>query len=238
MTTSMETVDTDQLRGIHLFHRLGCPRCELALLALLEKDLGFTEHAVPQLRVAAAKSGCLEYPVLVVDGRSTSGAMAILTGLARSRTGRDLLPDGAADLEAVEAWVDQHESLRTLLECLGRETTEMPATEAARRLAAVLGELDRWLDHRAWIGGRRLTVADLVWATSLARLGPLGTRHPNIARWLEQVRGRPAFRRAIEDNMPLGVRVSRGIWARLLRHLPRLRSSRSATALLSTGRQV
>ena len=66
-----------------------------------------------------------------------------------------------------------------------------------------LGELEAALAHRAWLVGEDFTVADLLMASVLelaVRFDLLGD-HPALAAWQRAVYGRPAHRKAQEDQL-------------------------------------
>jgi len=88
----------------------------------------------------------------------------------------------------------------------------------AHRLARgyVAPQLDRHLDYverelagRTWLVGDELTAADIQMSypvEAVASRGGLGTR-PNLTRFLEAIRARPAYRRALDRGGPVNLPV-------------------------------
>ena len=56
-----------------------------------------------------------------------------------------------------------------------------------------------------WVGGDRLTLADIAWAVNLHRLDLMGFPFdgwPGVEAWHRRLRARPSFRRALVDHEP------------------------------------
>ncbi|MEM8740683.1 MAG: glutathione binding-like protein, partial [Pseudomonadota bacterium] len=76
-------------------------------------------------------------------------------------------------------------------------------------LAAIRYHLDYidWLaDHRRWLGGERMSLADLAAAAQLSCLDYIGdidwARVPNATIWYARIKSRPAFRPLLADSLP------------------------------------
>ena len=69
------------------------------------------------------------------------------------------------------------------------------------------GFVEAHLAEHEWFAGEELTAADIQMIYPVAagplRAGLTPASHPNIHRWLDQVRSRPAYERAIEKGGPL-----------------------------------
>ena len=74
------------------------------------------------------------------------------------------------------------------------------------QLALHLDTLERALGDRPWFAGERFTVADAQLSFPVeiagARLGLLGTVRPRLQDWLDRLRARPAYLRALERGGP------------------------------------
>lgn len=83
------------------------------------------------------------------------------------------------------------------------EKDEAAASRREPALRQRLDQLQAALDGRDWLAGDRFTVADLLMADILrapAGHGLLDDRH-GLAAYLERATGRPAFRKALADQM-------------------------------------
>lgn len=82
--------------------------------------------------------------------------------------------------------------------------TEGPIREAALvRISKRLSELSTALRGRAYLTGERFTVADLMMATVLNQLREtdLITKEPSLAEWHKRCIERPAYKKALADQM-------------------------------------
>ena len=74
------------------------------------------------------------------------------------------------------------------------------------QLALHLNFLDRELADRPWFAGENFTVADAQMSFPIEiaglRMHMLGAARPNLQRWLDRVRARPAYARALEQGGP------------------------------------
>ncbi|RMF34747.1 MAG: glutathione S-transferase family protein, partial [Alphaproteobacteria bacterium] len=75
--------------------------------------------------------------------------------------------------------------------------------------AAIRYHLDYidWLaDHRRWLAGERLSIADLAAAAQLSSLDYIGDvdweRVPNAKDWYARIKSRPSFRSLLADSLP------------------------------------
>jgi len=66
-----------------------------------------------------------------------------------------------------------------------------------------LGRLSEWLDDKTWLEGDRFTIGDLVMTTTLRflRHTNLVDEFPNLAGFLKRAEARPAFQRALSDQL-------------------------------------
>ncbi len=97
--------------------------------------------------------------------------------------------------------------LRPLLDGIGRGFDRQ---FLGPQLALHLNFLDRELDARPWFAGDEFSVADAQMSFPLeiagTRLRALGAARPNLQRWLDRLRARPAYARAVERGGPYELR--------------------------------
>ncbi len=119
-----------------------------------------------------------------------------------------------AEARRLVAWLDHHfyglavhpmmtERLRKRLD---RQTPDAGAIrEAMRWTNRQLDYLDYLLDHRAWLAGPRLSLADLTAAAHLSVADYLGAvdwrAHEPLRRWYSGLKSRPSFRPLLAERM-------------------------------------
>ena len=115
---------------------------------------------------------------------------AMLNGTAADR----------AEIRRLVTWFDTH---------FFREITGPPDTRALRDAmkAAVehLDYIDYLLDHRAWLGGATMSLADLAAAAQISVADYLGgidwKTHTTAKRWYVGMKSRPSFRPLLAERM-------------------------------------
>ncbi len=89
---------------------------------------------------------------------------------------------------------------------LRRVAAGMRARYLGPQLALHLDVLERALDGHAWFAGERFTVADVQMSFPVeiagVRLGLLGDARPKLQDWLDRLRARPAYVRALQRGGP------------------------------------
>ncbi len=89
---------------------------------------------------------------------------------------------------------------------LRRVSAGMRARFLGPQLALHLDVLERTLDDRPWLAGARFTVADVQMSFPIEiagmRLRLLGSVRPKLQDWLDRLRARPAYVRALERGGP------------------------------------
>jgi glutathione S-transferase len=108
-------------------------------------------------------------------------------------------PDVSRDMEIAwwQSTVDNGVSLKTLIE-----------SYAAHRQA--LMRLEDRLQNREWLFGKRISVLDIAWFTTIHDLKVIGydlSRHPYLRSYYERLLLRPAFREEIQIKGPLKIIV-------------------------------
>lgn len=78
--------------------------------------------------------------------------------------------------------------------------------EAKRIIASIYTVIETQLGQREYIVGENFTLADCSAAPALwyaTRNAPLDGKHPRIAAYLERLKARPSFARAVKESEPL-----------------------------------
>ncbi len=107
-----------------------------------------------------------------------------------------------AALNSVEPFINQLGALDLFLR--DRDWVKLARPELEQQVTVRLAELSAWLGDRDYLEGR-FTAGDLLMATVLHNLRhtDLVSREPVLSDWLARCEGRPAFRKALADQMAL-----------------------------------
>ena len=130
---------------------------------------------------------------------------ALINGTAANR----------AETRRLVAWFDQHfyrdvtaQLLheRMIKRLVHRTTPDARALREAMKAAmGHLDYVDYLLDHRTWIGGATMTLADLAAAAQISVADYLGgidwKNHEQTARWYRGFKSRPSFRPLLSERM-------------------------------------
>lgn len=130
---------------------------------------------------------------------------ALINGTAANR----------AETRRLVAWFDQHfyrdvtaQLLheRMIKRLVHRTTPDARALrEAMKAAVGHLDYVDYLLDHRTWIGGPTMTLADLAAAAQISVADYLGgidwKNHEQTARWYRGFKSRPSFRPLLSERM-------------------------------------
>lgn len=122
---------------------------------------------------------------------------------------------GRAEIRRLTAWVDQifyadvvapllTERMRKRI--VHRAPPDAGALrEAMRRANTHMDYMDYLLDHRSWLGGGSLSLADITAAAHLSVADYLGgidwTGHDPVKRWYAGFKSRPSFRPLLSERM-------------------------------------
>ncbi len=202
------------------------PASRQVRLALGEKRLGFDESVVryweqPKDFAALNPSGLT--PVLVerAGGEPVTicEARAILEHLEREYPEHDLLgsePADRAEARRLMQWFDRkfdnevnayllHEKLeKRLLKMGAPDLYAMRQGRDALRLHLIY--LEKLLQARDWLAGRRLSLADFAGAAHISVLDYFGDipwrDFPGVKTWYMKIKSRPAFRPLLTDRWP------------------------------------
>ncbi|MEO1000017.1 MAG: glutathione S-transferase family protein [Pseudomonadota bacterium] len=202
-----------------LFHLPLSPFCRKVRLVLAEKRL---EVELIEERTWEGRMDFLvlnpagTVPVLQIDGRTLADSTAITEYLDETVADPPLLPSdpaGRAEARRLVAWFDdkfhREVTANLLYERVNKRLMKTGHPDSARikaGLKAVKVHLDYidWLaDHRRWLAGDVLTLADFAAAAHLSCLDYIGdvdwSRSPAAKDWYARVKSRPAFRPLLAD---------------------------------------
>lgn len=161
-----------------------------------------------------------ETPVFVeADGGAVVDSMAICEYLEEVYPQRPLLPEAVferAETRRLIGWfdgrfrIDVTEKILTekVLRRLRRsgEPDSRRVREGGAALREHLGHVNWLAEHRNWLAGDALSLADFAAAGHLSVLDYLGevnwANFPEAATWYARIKSRPAFRALLADRVP------------------------------------
>lgn len=207
---------------LELIHMPLCPYGRKVRLVLAEKrvearlttaipwDLG---EAVYDLNPAG------ELPVLLDGGRPLAESCAIAEFLEETRADPALIPGNVherAEVRRLVHWFDM-KFARDVTGNILNEKVYKPLKRAGEpemaRIRAGIRNLHIHLDyigflseHRNWLAGRHLSLADFAAGAHLSCLDYVGivpwSKYPEAAEWYRRLKSRPAFRGLLADRVP------------------------------------
>jgi glutathione S-transferase len=203
------------------FHPLAS-YCHKALIALYENDTPFTPHVV-DLMDKAQNAAFKEiwpigkFPVLRDDatGRIVPESTTIIDYLSRRYPGpTKLIPEdaeAAAEARALDRFYDLHVHMVMQKIIADRmrpqgEDDKAGVAEARSKLHTALGIAEKDMAARTWAAGETFTIADCSAAPPLFFINmavtPLAGAYPNVAAYLERLKQRPSYARALKEAEP------------------------------------
>jgi glutathione S-transferase len=158
-------------------------------------------------------------PVLKLDGRTLTESMAICEYVDDLYPEPSLMPqsaEGRYEVRRLVSWFDDkfhHDVTANLLyERVNRKLmkTGYPDSRAvkmgAQRIKYHLDYMAWLLDHRRWLAGDRMTLADFAAAAHLSSLDYISdvdwNRSDVVKDWYAKIKSRPAFRSILADQVP------------------------------------
>jgi glutathione S-transferase len=196
--------------------------CHKALIALYENGTPFTPHLVDLAdeKASAAFKAIWpvgKFPVLRDEaaGRTIPESTSIIEYLAYRYPGPVRLvpeePEAAFDARAMDRFCDlsihvpMQKIITDRLRATGQNDT-VGVAQARDVLHAALAMIEREMAGKAWVTGDAFTMADCAAAPALfyvdLRIAPLGGAYPNVAAYLDRLKRRPSFARALEEAQP------------------------------------
>jgi glutathione S-transferase len=205
-----------------LFHVPLSPFCRKVRLVLAEKRIEcqlveerYWEKSAEFLR----RNPAGKVPVLRIDGKIMAESAAICEWLDEAYPEPSLMPEGADERYEVRRlvnWFDDkfHSEVTSnlLYERVNKKITGEGYPESrnvkagAQKIKFHLDYMTWLLDHRRWLAGDRMTLADFAAAAHLSSLDYIRdvdwNRSANVKDWYAKIKSRPAFRSILADAVP------------------------------------
>lgn len=205
-----------------LFHVPLSPFCRKVRLVMGEKRLEVElveERYWEQDPDFLRRNPAAKVPVLKMDGKMMAESSAICEYLEEQYPDPALMPrdaDGRYEVRRLVAWFDDkfhHEvTAKLLYERVNRKLmgTGYPDSSNVKAGAkAIKYHLDymHWLlDHRRWLAGDVMSLADFTAAAHLSALDYISdvdwNRSAVVKDWYATIKSRPAFRAILADQVP------------------------------------
>ncbi|MBO9452332.1 glutathione S-transferase family protein [Tropicibacter sp. R16_0] len=205
-----------------LFHVPLSPFCRKVRLSLAEKKIEvelveerYWEEDPDFLR----RNPAGKVPVIKLDGKMMAESAAICEYIEETRPEPSLMPkdaDARYEVRRLVSWFDDkfhHEVTSKLLyERVNKKMTGQGYPDSRNVKAgakAIKYHLDymAWLlDHRRWLAGDAMTLADFAAAAHLSSLDYISdvdwNRSQIVKDWYAKIKSRPAFRSILADQIP------------------------------------
>ncbi len=205
-----------------LFHVPLSPFCRKVRLCMGEKRLELElveERYWEQDPDFLRRNPAAKVPVLKMDGKMMADSTAICEYLEEKYPDTALMPrdpDGRYEVRRLVAWFDDkfHNEVtsKLLYERVNRKLmgTGYPDSKNVKAGAkAIKFHLDymHWLlDHRRWLAGDMMSMADFAAAAHLSSLDYISdvdwNRSAVVKDWYATIKSRPAFRAILADQVP------------------------------------
>lgn len=205
-----------------LFHVPLSPYCRKVRLSLAEKKIEVElveERYWEQDPDFLRRNPAGKVPVLRLDGQIMSESAAICEYIEETRPEPALMPktpEARFEVRRLVGWFDDkfhHEVTSKLLyERVNKKVTGQgyPDSKNVKQGAkAIKYHLDymAWLlDHRRWLAGDQMTLADFAAAAHLSSLDYISdvdwNRSQVVKDWYAKIKSRPAFRSILADQVP------------------------------------
>ena len=204
-----------------LFHVPLSPHCRKVRLSLAEKKIEVElveERYWEQDPDFLRRNPAGKVPVLRLDGIMMSESAAICEYIEETRPDPSLLPsDPVQKLEVrrLVSWFDDkfhHEVTSKLLyERVNKKMMKAGYPDSknvkagAKAIKFHLGYMTWLLDHRRWLAGDMMTLADFAAAAHFSALDYISdvdwTRSHVVKDWYAKIKSRPAFRSILADQV-------------------------------------
>ena len=205
-----------------LYHVPLSPFCRKVRLSLAEKRIEvelveerYWEEDADFLR----RNPAGKVPVLRLDGIMMSESAAICEYIEETRPEPSLMPEGAEarlEVRRLVSWFDDkfHREVtsKLLYERVNKKVMKQgypDSTNVKAGAKAIKYHLDymTWLlDHRRWLAGDKMSLADFAAAAHLSALDYISdvdwNRSEVVKDWYAKIKSRPAFRALLADQIP------------------------------------
>ncbi|SPF81154.1 FtsZ-binding protein FzlA [Pseudoprimorskyibacter insulae] len=205
-----------------LYHVPLSPFCRKVRLSLAEKKIEcelieerYWEKSTDFMR----RNPAGKVPVLKIDGMTLSESSAICEYLEETCPEPSLMPKSAEnryEVRRLVSWFDDkfhHEVTSKLLyervnkKVMGQGFPESANVKAGAKAIKFHLDYMAWLlDHRRWLAGDTMTLADFAAASHLSSLDYISdvdwNRSQIVKDWYAKIKSRPAFRSILADQIP------------------------------------
>ncbi|MWD26818.1 glutathione S-transferase family protein [Aquicoccus sp. SCR17] len=205
-----------------LYHVPLSPFCRKVRLSLAEKRIEcelveerYWEQEADFLR----RNPAGKVPVLKLDGKTMAESAAICEYIEEAYPEPSLMPadrDSRYEVRRLVAWFDDkfhHEVTSKLLyervnkKVMGRGFPDSGNVKAGAKAIKYHLDYMTWLlDHRRWLAGDVMTLADFAAAAHLSSLDYISdvdwNRSQVVKDWYATIKSRPAFRNILSDQIP------------------------------------
>ena len=205
-----------------LFHVPLSPFCRKIRLSLAEKKIEVDlveERYWEQDPDFMRRNPAGKVPVLRLDGIMMAESAAICEYIEETRPEPSLLPsdpEQRLEVRRLVSWFDDkfhHEVTSKLLyERVNKKMMKSGYPDSknvkagARAIKFHLGYMTWLLDHRRWLAGDVMTLADFAAAAHLSSLDYISdvdwNSCPEVKDWYVKIKSRPAFRSILADQVP------------------------------------
>ncbi len=205
-----------------LFHVPLSPYCRKVRLSLAEKKIEVElveERYWEQDPDFLRRNPAGKIPVLRLDGQIMAESVAICEYIEETRPEPPLMPkkpEARYEVRRLVGWFDDkfhHEVTSKLLyERVNKKVTgqgypdSKNVKEGARAIKYHLDYMAWLLDHRRWLAGDQMTLADFAAAAHLSALDYISdvdwNRSSAVKDWYAKIKSRPAFRSILADQVP------------------------------------
>ncbi|MEM6276949.1 MAG: glutathione S-transferase family protein [Pseudomonadota bacterium] len=205
-----------------LYHAPLSPFCRKVRLSLAEKRVEVElveERYWEQSPEFMRRNPAGKVPVLKIDGKVMSESAAICEYLEEAYPAPALLPqsrDARFEVRRLVAWFDDkfhHEVTARLLyervnkKLMGQGYPDSSHIKAgAKSIKYHLDYMTWLLDHRRWLAGDVMSLADFAAAAHLSSLDYISdvdwNRSETVKDWYAKIKSRPAFRSILADVVP------------------------------------
>ncbi len=204
-----------------LYHVPLSPFCRKVRLSLAEKKI---EVELIEERYWEAdpdflrRNPAAKIPVIRLDGKMMSESAAICEYLEETRPTPSLMPsdpDGRYEVRRIVSWFDDkfHAEVtsKLLYERVNKKVTgegypdSKNVKAGARAIKYHLDYMAWLLDHRRWLAGDQMSLADFAAAAHLSSLDYISdvdwNRSAVVKDWYAKIKSRPAFRSILADQI-------------------------------------
>ncbi|WP_333683265.1 FtsZ-binding protein FzlA [Pontibaca methylaminivorans] len=205
-----------------LFHVPLSPFCRKVRLCLAEKKIEVElveEHYWEQDPDFLRRNPAGKVPVLKFDGLMMAESTAICEYIDETRPDPPLIPrepKARYEMRRLVGWFDDkfHNEVtsRLLYERVNKKVTgegypdSRNVKAGARAIKYHLDYMAWLLDHRRWLAGDTMTLADFAAAAHLSSLDYISDvdwdRSATVKDWYAKIKSRPAFRSILADQIP------------------------------------